>query len=345
MRVDPEGGVDRRRFLISTGAAALALACRRGAQPVPDTATPIASLRSDRAVAAGTAPRRKAGVNLHRVDDPTIAWMQKLGITRARLSVQLNVWVDDRDLNRNNVRDNVDYKAGVFAEIGRCRSIGMEITLVAHTPRDTARIDDADGIAAYIAMLEEIVAKYPGLTLQIMNEWNAEPFFGHWFTSQPGQFNRGAAYGSFLARVYDAITAADPTCKVLAGTIASMGAKDQVDAYNGMVSTNGGKRHASSWAFYGLVSDMVANAAALRRAAGDREGLWLTEWGPGTPIANEDEQATFTAAALEAIDQNPSYFTQHHLYVWRGGAPNRAVCNDDNTLRRAAHLLANRTAE
>jgi hypothetical protein len=339
---NPSGPVDRRQFLLGASAAALALACRGRSRPVPDTAAPITSRRPDAALAL--APRRKAGGNLHSTDEATIAWMQKLGITRARLSVQLNVWVDDRDLNRDNVRDDIVYKRNVYAEIALCRSIGMEITLVAHTPRAGADINGPDGVGSYIAMLKEIAAKYPGLIFQIMSEWNAEPVFGHWFTSQSGQFNRGAAYGAFLARVYDALTAADPTCTILAGSIASMNAKAQVAAYNGMVSTNAGKRHASSWNFYGLVSDMVANAAALRRAAGDREGLWLTEWGPGGPIVDEKAQAAFIGGALDAIDQNPGDFTKHHLYVWRGGAPHYAVCNDDNTLRPAALLLADRTA-
>jgi hypothetical protein len=332
----------RRAFLAST--AAFALACRRGRRADPAAAMPVTQRRYDPSAAGAASARRKAGVNLHSTDDATIAWMSKLGITRARLSVQLNVWQDDRDLNLDLVPDNVAYKAGVYAEITRCRSIDMEVVLCAHTPRDSADIGDADGGPAYIAMLEEIAAVKPGLTFQVMNEWNAEPFFGHWFTSQATQFLRGAAYGDFLADVYDALKAADPTCTVIAGGIGSMSAVDQVATFNGMVSTNAGKRDATSWHFYGLVSDLIANGAALRAAAGGGEDLWLTEWGPGVGLSDETEQAAFIGQALAAIDQNPTYFTQHHLYVWRGGAAGYAVCNDNNTLRRAALLLADRTA-
>jgi hypothetical protein len=282
-------------------------------------------------------PRRMVGINVLSVafDGTTIPLLKQLGITRVRVTLYWTLW------GGPSSPGGIAY----LAMIDQLRAAGIDVLVVSHAQGWETLLPVytlAQAATAFAAFLAARAAERPGLTWEVMNEIDASTYFGPWFHGGDvgyTQAQRGDLYGQFLAPVYDAVKAADPTAKVVtAGIIAG----DDVGFFTGLNARAPGKFDAFCTHTYGgpLCAPGFADKSVALRAVVGAIPIWVTEY--GNLQVSESDQAADLGLVWADNDRN-NRFNRNYLYVLQAG-DGYAVARGDGSLRQAGALLPGRTA-
>jgi hypothetical protein len=291
-----------------------------------------------------TAPvRRICGLSAP-ADALSIATLKKLGVTRTRMTLVWNNYLDPRQFLAD--RSTVDPSGHTIAEwfaidLAAFLAAAIDPLIVVHTPPNGMTL--AQGIVAMPTFMAGVATQFRGRSWQIMNEMDDNPPANgdqNWFNARDGvstQNQRGDLYGQVLGPVYDAMKAADPTATVMAGGIAL----EPTAFFAGLVGRAPGKYDAIAVHCYGppMSGVFVAKSTAMRAVLG-AVPLWCTEF--GNNVTDDDDQAQDIGAALDENDRNARY-DRIYLYTLMPGDDYNVV-RADGSWRHAALLLPDRVA-
>jgi hypothetical protein len=330
-------------FALSSLLAASASCSGGSSSPAPTPSMPVTNPNAHYNPSPVTAPvRRVVGITA-AADSLSIVVLRRLGITRVRMAIIWNNYLDVRHFadDRATVVSSGGHTVAEFfaMDLAAFQAAGIEPLVVVHTPPSGMTL--ASGITAMPTFMASLASTFPGLRWQILNEMDGDDTFNAgWFEVTNGAVSdstRGDRYGQVLGPVYDAIKAADSTATVVSGGVNPA----STAFYNGLVARASGKFNAYAVHAYGppATPGFVEHSTRLRPLLGATP-LWCTE--TGNNQADETTQASDLGNLLDENDRNNRY---DRLYLYALISPDGyGLVRSDGSLRQAALLLRERTA-
>jgi hypothetical protein len=313
-------------FALSSLLAASASCSGGSSSPAPTPSMPVTNPNAHYNPSPVTAPvRRVVGITA-AADSLSIVVLRRLGITRVRMAIIWNNYLDVRHFadDRATVVSSGGHTVAEFfaMDLAAFQAAGIEPLVVVHTPPSGMTL--ASGITAMPTFMASL----------------ASTFNAGWFEVTNGAVSdstRGDRYGQVLGPVYDAIKAADSTATVVSGGVNPA----STAFYNGLVARASGKFNAYAVHAYGppATPGFVEHSTRLRPLLGATP-LWCTE--TGNNQADETTQASDLGNLLDENDRNNRY---DRLYLYALISPDAyGLVRSDGSLRQAALLLRERTA-